>query len=211
MISRPPESTQLRVTRVIFSFIVISQLWRPIELKFSQVCYFMHMRSEKTGLRQLPKVSTVFKCNFTWFLLTMSAIQALKIMILLSLRKKFKGKRRVRTWDGTFTQHFWPAQNVISQDKATLCTVLHCPDQTCSTKWWCPMSWRDLCCYRPPIQREIPIWFVLCIYQLSLKALVWWLGLFERHRLINLDIKNKVFVSDSTNCDWMSWRQIVNL
>ena len=27
----------------VFSFIIISQLRRPIELKFSQVCYFMHM------------------------------------------------------------------------------------------------------------------------------------------------------------------------
>ena len=27
----------------VYSFIIISQLWRPIELKFSQVCYFMHM------------------------------------------------------------------------------------------------------------------------------------------------------------------------
>ena len=27
----------------VFSNIIISQLWRPIELKFSQVCYFMHM------------------------------------------------------------------------------------------------------------------------------------------------------------------------
>ena len=38
----------------VFSFINISQLLRPIELKFSQVCYFMHMlrytKCEKTGL-----------------------------------------------------------------------------------------------------------------------------------------------------------------
>ena len=27
----------------VFSFIIISQLRQPIELKFSQVCYFMHM------------------------------------------------------------------------------------------------------------------------------------------------------------------------
>ena len=27
----------------IFSFIIISQLCRPIEIKYSQVCYFMHM------------------------------------------------------------------------------------------------------------------------------------------------------------------------
>ena len=27
----------------VFYFIIISQLRRPIELKFSQVCYFMHM------------------------------------------------------------------------------------------------------------------------------------------------------------------------
>ena len=37
--------------------------WQPIELKLSQVCYFMHMlrSSAKTGLRQLPIVSNVFK------------------------------------------------------------------------------------------------------------------------------------------------------
>ena len=27
----------------VFSFIIISQIRRPIELKFSQVCYFLHM------------------------------------------------------------------------------------------------------------------------------------------------------------------------
>ena len=37
-----------------FSFIIILQLRWPIELKLSQVCYFMHMLSEKTGLLQLP-------------------------------------------------------------------------------------------------------------------------------------------------------------
>ena len=57
------ESTQLRVTNVFFSFIIISQLRRPIiELKFSQVCIFMRWDtlSEKTGLWQLPIVYTVF-------------------------------------------------------------------------------------------------------------------------------------------------------
>ena len=48
-----------------FSFIIISQLWRPTELKFSQVCYFIHIcwdtPSEKTGLWQLTIVSRVFK------------------------------------------------------------------------------------------------------------------------------------------------------
>ena len=37
------ESTQLLVTSVFCSFIIISQLGQPVELKFSQVCYFMHM------------------------------------------------------------------------------------------------------------------------------------------------------------------------
>ena len=50
----------------VFSFIVISQLRRPIELKFSKVCYFMHTvciwdtPGEKTGLRQLPIVPSDF-------------------------------------------------------------------------------------------------------------------------------------------------------
>ena len=39
---------------------------RPIEFKFSLVCHFVHMlRSEKTGLWQLPKVSSVFKLSTT--------------------------------------------------------------------------------------------------------------------------------------------------
>ena len=46
-----------------FCFIIISQLRRH-ELKFSQVCYFMHMlryTNEKTGFWQLPIGSSVFK------------------------------------------------------------------------------------------------------------------------------------------------------
>ena len=36
------ENTQLCVTRVFFlSLLHISQLWRPNEFKFSQICYFM--------------------------------------------------------------------------------------------------------------------------------------------------------------------------
>ena len=58
----------------VFYFIIISQLWRPIEFKFSQVCYFVHMlRCETTGLWQLPIVSSVFKQGFsrlqTWSLI----------------------------------------------------------------------------------------------------------------------------------------------
>ena len=30
----------------VFSFIIFSQLWQPIELKFSQVCFLMHMLSQ---------------------------------------------------------------------------------------------------------------------------------------------------------------------
>ena len=61
--NQPSKFTQLRVTReTVFSFVIISQLRRPIELNFSQVCYFVHMLrySEKTGLWQLPIVSSVF-------------------------------------------------------------------------------------------------------------------------------------------------------
>ena len=47
----------------------ISQLERPIELKFAQVCYFMQCLdtpNEKTGLWQLPIVSTAFNCLQTF-------------------------------------------------------------------------------------------------------------------------------------------------
>ena len=49
----------------IFSSIIISQLQRPIEFKFSQVCYLVHWDtpSDKTGLWHLPKVSSVFKLS----------------------------------------------------------------------------------------------------------------------------------------------------
>ena len=46
-----------------FSFIILSQLRWPIEFKFSRVCYFCicwDTPSEKTGLWQLPIVSSVF-------------------------------------------------------------------------------------------------------------------------------------------------------
>ena len=50
--------------KLLVSFNVISQLRQPIELKFSQICYFMHVEmytpSAKTGLWQLPIVSSVF-------------------------------------------------------------------------------------------------------------------------------------------------------
>ena len=41
-----------------FSSIILSQHRRPIEFKFSQVCYFMHTPSETTGRWQLPKVTS---------------------------------------------------------------------------------------------------------------------------------------------------------
>ena len=57
----------------VFSFIIISQLRRPIELKLSQVCYFMHTcwDTPTVKARQLPTVSSVFKPeilqkNFCW-------------------------------------------------------------------------------------------------------------------------------------------------
>ena len=37
------QKAQTSCDKGVFSFIIISQLLRPIELKFSQVCYFMHM------------------------------------------------------------------------------------------------------------------------------------------------------------------------
>ena len=49
----------------IFPLIIISHFWRPIELKFSQVCYFLQMlrytKWEDYGLWQLPIVSSIFK------------------------------------------------------------------------------------------------------------------------------------------------------
>ena len=49
----------------VFSFIIISQLWRPLELKFSQVHILCILcwdtPTVKTSLWQLPIVSTVFK------------------------------------------------------------------------------------------------------------------------------------------------------
>ena len=53
-------------TRVFFSFINISQLQRPIKLKFSQVVILCiklcwDTPTVKTSLWQLPKVSSVFK------------------------------------------------------------------------------------------------------------------------------------------------------
>ena len=44
----------------VFSFINISQLRRPKELKFSQVFYCMHTPSEKTGLWQSPIVQCLW-------------------------------------------------------------------------------------------------------------------------------------------------------
>ena len=50
-----------------FSFIIFSQLRRPIEPKFSQVCYLMHMLRytnwEDWSLTILPKVSSTFENN----------------------------------------------------------------------------------------------------------------------------------------------------
>ena len=49
----------------VFSSIIISQFQRPIELNFSQVCYFVHMlkytKWDAFFILQLPKVSCVFK------------------------------------------------------------------------------------------------------------------------------------------------------
>ena len=49
----------------VFSSIIISQLWQPIEFKLSQVCYFFCIGwdtpSEKTGLWQLPKMPSALR------------------------------------------------------------------------------------------------------------------------------------------------------
>ena len=61
------ESTQLRATRAFFFHYYLANR-RPIELKFSKVYYFRALSwdipSEKTGLWQLPIMSTVFKIPF---------------------------------------------------------------------------------------------------------------------------------------------------
>ena len=61
------ESTQLLVIKVFFSFIyIISQLRRPIEFKFSQVCYLRivlgHTKWEDWSLT----ITSVFKCWWCW-------------------------------------------------------------------------------------------------------------------------------------------------
>ena len=75
LISRPqnytfwgPEIKHLNannfVEKLFLPGIINVQLRRPVELKYSQVCYFMHSwytPSEKTGLWQLLIVSSVFK------------------------------------------------------------------------------------------------------------------------------------------------------
>ena len=91
MISRPQnlilrsrdkssDSTQVCVTMFLFvSSIIISQLRRPIEFKFSQISYCMQCwdtLSEKTGIWQLPKVSILslkycLKLNATFQILTL--------------------------------------------------------------------------------------------------------------------------------------------
>ena len=60
--------------RVFFSFIIISQVRWPIELKCAQVCHFMHVEIHqllKASLWQLPIVSTALKTNIRWFIFGM--------------------------------------------------------------------------------------------------------------------------------------------
>ena len=81
----------------VFSYIIL-QLRRPVELKFSQVCYFMHIcwdtASEKTGLWEIPIVSTAFNnivvqpcfhLTFTQPVLTLKTEKKLHLM-----NKRFK-------------------------------------------------------------------------------------------------------------------------
>ena len=63
--NQAPESSQLCVTGVFFLWIVISQLWRPIIEssnfhRFVILCICWDTHSEKTGLWQLPNLSSVF-------------------------------------------------------------------------------------------------------------------------------------------------------
>ena len=72
------ESPQLRVTRVFFSLLNISQLRRPSGSNFHMFVSFMHMWrnikwedwsltiTKSVGLWQFPIVSSVFKCLSIW-------------------------------------------------------------------------------------------------------------------------------------------------
>ena len=54
----------------VFSSIIISQLLRPIEFKFSQVCYFVHMlrhtKWEDWSLTVTNDVQCLSACNLPW-------------------------------------------------------------------------------------------------------------------------------------------------
>ena len=70
--------------RGVFSFMVISQVWRPIELKFSQVCcYFMHMlrytKLEDWSLT-ITIVSSAFNTHFIFSWIYKIAIQNLNLL-----------------------------------------------------------------------------------------------------------------------------------
>ena len=70
----------------VFSCIIMSQLGWPIGLKCSQVCYFMHMLStpsKKTGLWQLPTVSSVFNMTFEMYALSCYIEMILNVDYLL--------------------------------------------------------------------------------------------------------------------------------
>ena len=83
--------------RVFLSFIIISQLRQPIELKshrFVILCMCGYTPSEKTGLWQLPIVSTVIKrmLSIVFALVLIHNISCHRLKILIASRKSNQGK-----------------------------------------------------------------------------------------------------------------------
>ena len=104
----------------VFSFIIILQLRRPIELKFSPACYLMHcwetLLSEKTGLWQVPIVSNVFNVNllfcFGFCTIFKSFILLCTICGKLSTGNKFKlnlNKSLIKNKTNNQTECPWPS------------------------------------------------------------------------------------------------------
>ena len=73
-----------------FYYYYISQLRRPIELKFSQVCHFVHTvysdtPSEKSGLWQLPIVSSAFNEHLFDFFELLPILLELMLNLILGV------------------------------------------------------------------------------------------------------------------------------
>ena len=102
---------------VFFSSIIIWQLWRPIELKFSQVCYSMHfLRYIKweDWSWQLPIVSSVFRGNL---------VQLLHGKLYTSLNKVlFKDVGKVNSVQCTWAQN---RQNACFGKNAQACVTVN--------------------------------------------------------------------------------------